>query len=229
MRSARFFALALAAASVAVYADQQPPQQTTPPAAQSAQQAPRRPASPPGTAATQVAGKWVTADKPGAMPRYQDGKWIEVTYSRPILRGRKDIFGTAADYGKAVSGSDPVWRAGANQSTRLKTEVPLVFGGKTLPVGEYSVFVDLKPGAWTLIFSKQPFQLKHDAANKDATWGATNYDQAQDVLRVPMTVASIPISVEQFTFGFIDMTQQSGTLAIWWDRTQATADFTVGS
>ena len=29
----------------------------------------------------------------------------------------------------------PVWRAGANQTTRLKTEPAVVFGGTTLPVG----------------------------------------------------------------------------------------------
>ena len=38
----------------------------------------------------------------------------------------------------------PVWRAGANVSTRLKTEVPLTFGGKTVPPGEYSLFIDLE-------------------------------------------------------------------------------------
>jgi hypothetical protein len=228
MKSVRFLALALATASVATYAAQQPaPQQA--PQTTAAQQAPRRPASPAGTAATQVAGKWVPAEKPGAAPRYQDGKWIEVTYGRPVLRGRKDIFGTGADYGQGVRGSDPVWRAGANQTTRFVTEAPLVFGGKTLPAGEYSLFVDLKPGAWTLIFSKQPFQQKYDPANKTATWGSTGYDQAQDVLRVPMKVDTLPFSLEQFTIGFLDMTQQGGTLGMWWETTEATASFTVGS
>ena len=44
------------------------------------------------------------------------GKWIEITYSRPILRGRTNIFGTGADYGKAVSDGSPVWRAGLLRS-----------------------------------------------------------------------------------------------------------------
>ena len=185
------------------------------------------PASPRGTAATQVGGKWVV-EKEGAAPRYREGKWIVVDYGRPVLRGRTDIFGTGADYGKKVNDDGPVWRAGANQTTRFKTEVPLVIGGKKLPAGEYSLFVDLKPGAWTLIFSKQPFQQKYDPANKAQTWGATNYDQAQDVLRVPMTVTTIPSSLDQFTIGFLDMTQQGGKLGMWWEKTQATAEFTVG-
>jgi len=49
------------------------------------------PASPRGTAATQVSGKWVV-EKEGAAPRYREGKWIVVDYGRPILRGRTDIF-----------------------------------------------------------------------------------------------------------------------------------------
>jgi hypothetical protein len=230
MAIGRTIVLAIVAAGVA-YADARTPRQQTPqqPSPSAQQAGPRRPASPAGTAATQVGGKWVGSEKPGAPPRYQDGKWIEVTYSRPILRGRKEIFGAGAEYGKTVSGGDPVWRAGANQTTRLTTEAPLAFGGKALPPGEYSMFVDLKPGAWTLIFSKQPFQQKYDPANKVQTWGATNYDQAQDVIRVPMTVEQVDVSVDQFTIAFVDMTQQGGKLAMFWDRTMATAPFTVGS
>jgi hypothetical protein len=186
------------------------------------------PASPRGTAATQVSGKWV-AEKPGDTPRYREGKWIVVDYGRPILRGRTDIFGTGADYGKAVNAGAPVWRAGANQTTRLRTEAPLVIAGKTLPAGEYSVFVDLKPGAWVLIVSRQPFQAKYDANNKTETWGSENYDPKFDVLRAPLTVAIGRMSMEQFTIAFIDLTQQGGTLALAWETTVATLAFTVGS
>jgi len=193
-----------------------------------AQQPARKPASPPGTAATQVAGTWARAT-PDAEPRYTGGKWIEITYGRPVLRGRTAIFGAGADYGKKVSDGVPVWRAGANQTTRFSTEVPLVFGGKTLAAGEYSVFVELKPAAWTLVFSKQPFQQKYDPNEKVATWGSYNYDPAQDVLRVPMTVGTSAYSVEQFTIGFVDMTQGGGKLAMWWEKTVATVAFTVGS
>jgi len=203
-------------------------QQAPPPAQGQQAQAPRRPASPPGTAAIQVAGEWTT-EKPGADPRYTGGKWIEITYGRPNLRGRTAIFGAGADYGKKVNAGSPVWRAGANQTTRLMTEVPLVFGAKTLPAGEYSVFVDLKPNGWTLIFSKQPYQQKYDTNDKVATWGSENYNEAQDVLRVPMTVGTSSYSVEQFTIGFVDMTQRAGRLAMWWEKTVATVAFTVGS
>ncbi len=192
-----------------------------------AQQAPPLPMSPSGTAATQVGGRWVE-EKPGTAPRYRDGKWIVVTYGRPILRGRADIFGSGADYGKKVDAGAPVWRAGANQTTRFKTDAPLSFGGKTLAAGEYSVFVDLTDGGWTLIFSSQPYQEKYDPNNKAATWGADGYDPKFDVLRVPMKLAKGASAIDQFTIGFVNMTQQGGTLAMWWDKEVATVDFALG-
>jgi hypothetical protein len=186
------------------------------------------PASPRGTAATQVGGKWVV-EKEGTAPRYREGKWVVVDYGRPILRGRADIFGAGADYGKSVNAGAPVWRAGANQTTRLRTEVPLVFAGKTLPAGEYSVFVDLKPGAWTLVFSSQPHQTKYDPSNKTETWGSAGYDAKFDVLRVPMQTTEGTTSLDQFTIAFMDMTQQGGSLGMWWDKTSAKVAFSVGS
>ena len=185
----------------------------------------RKPASPAGTAATQIGGKYVEVQ---GGQRYQDGKWIEVTYSRPIKRGRQNLFGAGADYGKAVSDGAPVWRAGANQTTRFKTEVPLVFDGKTLPAGEYSVFVELKENAWTLIFSNWPAQEKYDPNNKAALWGAYGYTPDKDVLRAAMKVEILPLSIDQFTIAFIDMSAAGGTLAMVWDTTMATVEFKAG-
>jgi hypothetical protein len=47
-----------------------------------------------------------------------------------------------------VKDGSPVWRAGANDTTRLTTQAALTIGGKTIQPGTYNVFVDLKPGAW---------------------------------------------------------------------------------
>jgi hypothetical protein len=151
-----------------------------------------------------------------------------VTYSRPIKRGRQNLFGAGADYGKAVSDGSPVWRAGANQTTRLKTEVPLVFDGKTLPAGEYSVFVELKENAWTLVFSNWPAQEKYDPNNKAALWGSYGYTPDKDVLRAAMKVETLPFSMDQFTIAFVDMTADGGKLAMMWDKTMATASFKSG-
>src|SRR5436190_4561388 len=55
-----------------------------------------RPASPAGTAATEIGGKYDTS---GAEPVYKGGKWTEITHGRPIKGGRGVFGGTGASYG----------------------------------------------------------------------------------------------------------------------------------
>lgn len=185
-----------------------------------------RPASPAGTAATQVGGKY---EKPAGAdePVYTGGKWIEISYGRPIKRGR-DLWGSGANYGKSLLAGAPIWRAGANVSTRLKSEVPLVINGKTVPPGEYSLFIDLKPNSWTLVVSSWPVQTRYDPKNKEALWGAYEYTADKDVVRAPMTLGTLPVAIDQLTWDFVDMTDTGGKLAIMWDKALATVAFTVG-
>ena len=185
--------------------------------------------SPLGQAAIQVGGRWDKTAEGGQT--YRDGKWIVVDYGRPLLRGRKDIFGAGADYGKFVNAGAPVWRAGANDTTRLTTQVPLAIGGKTIAPGVYNVFVELKPGNWTLVMSTQPVQEKFDPNDKVRLSGATNYDPKFDVLRAPMTVRAGEASVEQFNIGFSNVTEAGATLSMTWEKTVATIDvrLAVGS
>lgn len=179
----------------------------------------QRSASPRGEASTQIGG-----DYEGR--RYSGGKWIVVDYGRPILRGRTGIFGEGDAYGDRVRASAPVWRLGANKSTRFMTEADLAFGKSTLPAGEYSLFVDLKPTAWTLIFSNHA--AKDNFRDEGGgLWGSYNYTADKDVLRVPMKVEEHSMSVDQLTIGFLNMTKTGGTLAITWEKTIATADFSL--
>ncbi len=219
----RFLAMAFGLAAAASLAFGQTTSTSTSMAPAPARKAP----SPAGTAATQVGGSWSAPDKDGEQ-RYQGGKWIEISYSRPILRGRTNIFGSGADYGKKVNSGAPVWRAGANQSTRLKTEVPLEIGGKRIAPGEYSLFVDLKESGWTLIVSTQGYQEKYDPKDKVKTWGSYNYDPKDDVARIPMALLKPAVSIDQFTIGFVDMSDKGGKLAMAWEKTGAVVPFTVG-
>ena len=183
---------------------------------------PDRPLSPPGEAATQVLGHWTEEN---GRKRYEGGKWIDVTYGRPIKRGRADLFGSGDTYGKDVDAGAPVWRAGANVTTRLHTEAPLEIGGKKIEPGTYSLFIELKPGAWTLIVSAQPFLETYDPANKAATWGSYNYDPKYDVVRAPMTLTRAEDSTDELTWSFLDVDGGSGKLAIAWDHEVAKVAF----
>ena len=93
------------------------------------------------------------------------------------------------------------------------------------------MFVDLKPGNWTLVLSTQPVQEKFDPNDKVRLSGATNYDPKFDVLRAPMTVRAGEASVEQFNIGFSNVTEAGATLSMTWEKTVATIDvrLAVGS
>ena len=184
------------------------------------------PPSPAGQAAVQLGGRW---EKTADGERYRDGKWVVVDYGRPLLRGRTGIFGSGADYGKRVNPDAAIWRMGANDTTRLTTQVPLAIGGKTIPPGVYNVFADLKPGAWTLVLSTQPRQPKYDPNDKVLLYGTYNYDAKYDVLRAPMTVRTTDTSVEQLTIGFANVTTAGATLTVAWDTTLASIDVKLGS
>jgi len=168
-----------------------------------------RPASPEGVSAAQVGGKW-----------------IEILHGRPLKRGR-ELWGAGADYGQKLNDGAPVWRAGANVSTRLRTEVPLVIAGTTIAPGEYTMFIDLKPNAWTLIVSRWPAHPVFPGT-KDALFGAYDYTPDKDVVRTPMKLETLTSSIEQLTWNFGDMTEAGGRLVLAWDKMMASVPFTVG-
>ena len=115
--------------------------------------------SPTGKAATQVGAGF--------------GQWIEVTYSRPILRGRRGILAEGDSYGQRVYAGAPVWRAGADVSTRLRTEADLMFGTNKLSAGEYSLFIELKAAdSWELIVSNHEPKLTPNRDDDGKVWGA---------------------------------------------------------
>jgi hypothetical protein len=201
-----------------------------------AQQPPARPMSPPGSAQVQVLGTWTKPAQPAftlGRETYTGGRWIEIQYGRPLQRGR-DLFGSGANYGKAANDvgapgfpAPPVWRAGANKSTRLMTEVPLMFGKTTVAPGEYSLFIDLKLPEWTLIISSWPAQDKFDPNNKTALWGAYGYTPDKDIVRVPMKLDKLAYAIDQLTWTFVDMKNDGGRIALLWGNTMATTPFTA--
>ena len=177
-------------------------------------------ASPPGVSATQVGGRH--DEREG----YVGGKWIEVRFGRPIKRSR-DLFGLP-DSAEILNDGAPVWRAGANASTRLLTEVPLVIGGRTIAPGEYTLFIDLQPDRWILIVSTWPAQTTtYDHQNRQALWGAYEYTPDRDLVRLPMTRETLAHSFDQLSWEFLDMTDAGGRLAIVWDREMASVPFTI--
>ncbi|MCY4159810.1 MAG: DUF2911 domain-containing protein [Bacteroidetes bacterium] len=169
----------------------------------------QRSSSPRGEASTQIGEAWIIVD-----------------YGRPILRGRTEIFGSGEEYGTMVTGTAPVWRAGANKSTRLHTEIPLMIGNVEVAAGEYSVFVELDQGNWTFVLSSHEAKDSGRAPG-DGLWGAYGYTSDKDVLRTSMAVSETAASADQFTIGFFDVTDKGGVLSMMWENTTASVSFTV--
>jgi hypothetical protein len=172
-----------------------------------------RPLSPRGHSATQLGGSY------NADGQYEGGRWIDIHYGRPILRGRHGIFGAGEEYGQRIYDDAPLWRVGADQTTTFTTEADLLIGGQRLAAGEYTLFADLAdPGAWRLIFTT--WDVKQDFRDDDpnALWGAYGYDDRKDVMRATMLVETVDYSMDQLQVGFVDVTPQGGTLYILWDN-----------
>lgn len=135
------------------------------------------------------------------------GANLSLNYGRPSKRGR-DIFGALVPW-------NTIWRTGANEATTFTTSKALSFGSVNVPAGTYTLYtMPSQDGKWMLAINKQTGQ-----------WG-TEYNQAQDLARVPLTVTTLPAVVEQMQLS-ITTAGAGGEFAISWDKTKAAARFTV--
>lgn len=125
---------------------------------------------------------------------------IELSYSRPNIRGRK-IFGDVVPFGK-------VWRTGANQATTLTFGDPVTISGTTIPAGKYGLLSIPGADQWTLIITHQ----------LDVT-SAAAYKPDQDVLRVNVAPQQLPFSIETFTIMFSNVNANSCSMDLLWDNT----------
>ena len=175
-----------------------------------------RPASPRGHTASQIGGSY---DSEGS---YEGGHWVDVYYGRPVLRGRQGIFGSGAEYGQGLLRGAPIWRVGADQTTRFITEADLSIGGERLAAGEYTMFAELvSPSSWTLIFSTWGVKDNPQEENPNALWGAYGYTDEKDVMRTTMTVEALPgMSVDNMSIVFGDI-NGSYSMNVYWDNQHA--------
>lgn len=90
---------------------------------------------------------------------------VQILYGRPGVKGRT-IWGKLVPY-------DAVWRAGANEATKITFSTDVTIEGKKLKKGSYSFFTIPGKKEWTLIFNKVADQ-----------WGAFEYNESQDALRI---------------------------------------------
>lgn len=125
---------------------------------------------------------------------------IELSYSRPNLKGRKAM-GDLVPFGK-------VWRTGANNATVLTFGDEVTIGGKKIPAGKYGLLSIPDKDNWTLIITKQL-----DVTSPSA------YKQDMDMVRVDVKPMMMKDKLETFTMQFANVKSNSCDLHLMWENT----------
>ncbi len=114
-----------------------------------------------------------------------NGAQITIDYHSPSVRERT-IWGELVPFGK-------VWRAGANNATTFETDKDIKVEGAPLPAGKYSFFII--PGEKESVF------IFNSVAKQ---WGAYDYDENQDVLRITVPSHSSETMQEQLEYQIVE-------------------------
>jgi len=133
---------------------------------------------------------------------------IELTYSRPNMRGRT-IFGDLVPYGK-------LWRTGANAATRIKFVDDVSVGGVPVKAGDYVLYTIPNTNEWDVILNK--------GINN---WGIDGYKESDDVARFKVKTMNAPMQTETFTMQFVNVMPSSTDLRIIWDKTAVQVPITM--
>lgn len=133
---------------------------------------------------------------------------ITLTYSRPNTKGRK-VFGALEPYGA-------IWRTGANSATVIKFTDAVKIEGQDIPAGEYGLFTIPGKTEWTFILNKTAKQ-----------WGAYDYKEAEDILRVKVKPMNMKDKMETFTMQFANVTPTAAQLHIMWENTAVAINITT--
>lgn len=134
---------------------------------------------------------------------------VTLDYSRPSAKGRV-VFGDLVPFGK-------LWRTGANQNSMVTFSDDVVIKGNTLKKGKYAIFTTPKADMWEVVFYT-------DTQN----WGTPeNWDANKVALSTMVDPTALGNHVETFTIGVNNLTNDSATLDISWEKTMVSIKFEV--
>jgi len=128
---------------------------------------------------------------------------VSIDYSQPSVKGRTIGVDLEPKAGE-------VWRTGANEATIFEVDNDVKVEGSALPKGKYALFTLVNGDEWTIIFNKTWKQ-----------WGAFDYKQSDDALRVKVKAGKAEPFAEKMNFS-ID--EKGKVTLLWGDRK---VEFTV--
>ncbi len=127
-----------------------------------------------------------------------EGVYIKVVYGQPYRKGRS-IFGDLEPYGQ-------VWRTGANEATEITFTEPVLFADEPIDPGTYALFTIPNQENWTIILN-----------NDLGQWGAFEYKEEFDYLRIQVPVETQDSPMEAFTIAFDEPENSMTTMSLAWD------------
>ena len=132
---------------------------------------------------------------------------LAVDYSSPAVKGRK-IWGQLVPY-------DKVWRAGANQATKLTASRDFKLGATTVKAGTYALFVIPTKTSWTV------------SLNADVTATQNNHDPKKDVAKLAIKPGRLAEPRERLTYVFSNTADDRTALDLEWERVRIRIPITI--
>lgn len=153
----------------------------------------------------QITGSRVSSDlsqpSPAAGIRQAFGQVeVAVAYHQPSVNQRK-VFGELIPFGR-------VWRAGANETTKISFSGDVDIHGQKIKAGTYGLFAIPGEDEWTIIFNGISEQ-----------WGAFTYRSRYDVARIKVKPEPTAFT-EMLKYDFEAHNGESVELSLAWEKTK---------
>ncbi|MRG44530.1 DUF2911 domain-containing protein [Chitinophaga sp. SYP-B3965] len=133
---------------------------------------------------------------------------VEVTYSRPLAKGRT-IMGDLVPY-------DKLWRTGANNPTKITFGEDVKLNGQAVPAGSYALYTVPSKTGWEIIINDG---LKN--------WGVDGYKKENDLVRFQTESQKLPFAVESFMIMFENVRPTAMTMMLAWEKTLVPIEITA--
>ncbi len=134
---------------------------------------------------------------------------VEFEYSRPSVKGRT-IFGDLVPF-------DAIWRTGANGATKVTFSSDVKLEGNSVTAGSYALYTIPGESSWTVMLYN------------DLSLGGNvgSYKAENEALRFKVTPQSMPFSAESFVINMDNLTANSATIYLIWDKTMVPINLEV--
>lgn len=128
-------------------------------------------------------------------------KSIKVVYGQPSKKGRV-IFG--AEGSASLEKFGKPWRTGADEATEVTFKNDVMFGGKMVKAGTYTLVTFPGQQEWGVVLNSQLGQ-----------WGAYDYDKFKDKI---VAETKVPVSMNKTPIETLTITPANKSIAIAWDN-----------